>query len=98
MPPDTHVKFSVLQPGSAVATELSDVEAQPKSVAILHIDGEHWKLESLPLTTVRPYLTAEVVLQEHGDERDLHNEEGTPRARLCHTMAPLPRGVAQWRV
>ena len=74
--PRDDVQFSVLQPGSAVATELSEVEAKPKSVAILQVCGENWKLESHQLTTVRPYLTSEIVLDEHDDgERNLHNEE-----------------------
>ena len=50
---DDSLKFSVLQPGAAVATELTEVEAKKKSVGILMIKGEDWKLESLPLTTVR---------------------------------------------
>jgi hypothetical protein len=75
VPDAKDVQFSVLQPGAAVATELSEVEARPKSVAILQISGENWKLESLPLTTVRPFLTAEVVLDEYDDERNLNNEE-----------------------
>jgi hypothetical protein len=60
---------------SQVATELTEVEAKPKSVAVLTIAGENWKLDSLPLTTVRPFLAAEVVLEEHDDERNLNNEE-----------------------
>ena len=55
---DDSLKFSVLQPGAAVATELTEVEAKKKSVGILMIKGEDWKLESLPLTTVRQQAAA----------------------------------------
>ena len=56
MPDAKDVDFSVLQPGATVATELTEGESKPKSVAILAIAGENWKLDSLPLTTVsRPF-------------------------------------------
>ena len=77
LPDAKEVQFSVLHPGAAVATELSDAESKPKSVAILSINGDAWKLEPHPLTTVRPFLVKDVVLRECDEEEDrnLHNEE-----------------------
>ena len=75
VPDAKDVQFSVLQPGAAIATELSEGEAKPKHVAVLSIRGDNWKLQPHKLTTVRPFLTKEVVLQEHEEEHNLHNEE-----------------------
>jgi hypothetical protein len=47
--------FSVLQPGSTVATSLSEPESQPKQCFLLDIAGVSWRVQALPLTTVRPF-------------------------------------------
>ena len=67
-------QFTVIQPGSTVATSLVEGEAKPKHVALLSIKDDNWKMESIPLTTVRPFLLREVVLEEHAEESDLHDE------------------------
>ena len=67
-------QFTVIQPGSTVATSLVEGEAKPKHVALLSIKADNWKMESIPLTTVRPFLLREVVLAEHADEYELHDE------------------------
>ena len=68
-------QFTVIQPGSTVATSLVEGEAKPKHVALLSIKDDNWKMESIPLTTVRPFLLREVVLAEHADEYELHDEK-----------------------
>ena len=75
LPDAKDVQFSVLQPGAAIATELTENESKPKHVGVLSIRGDNWKLDSHKLTTVRPFLTREVVLQDHEEDRNLHNEE-----------------------
>ena len=67
--------FTVVQPGSTVATALVAGEAKPKHVALLSVCGESWKLEALPLTSVRPFVMREVVLEDHQHEVDMHTEE-----------------------
>lgn len=67
-------QFTVIQPGSTVATSLVEGEAKPKHVALLSIKDDNWKMESIPLTTVRPFLLREVVLADHADEYELHDE------------------------
>lgn len=49
-------EFSVLQPGSSVATALSEGESRPKHVQLLEMMGDHFRLVKLPLTTVRPFV------------------------------------------
>lgn len=81
-PPTSGANFTLLQPGATVATELADAEAAQKCVALLQICGDQWKVERLELETVRPFKLRELVLEEHGEERDLNNEEG-----LCELLA-----------
>ncbi|CCF56629.1 hypothetical protein KAFR_0B03320 [Kazachstania africana CBS 2517] len=58
-------KFDVLQPGSSVATSLSQAEAQEKSVFILEIRyGVQPKLIPIPLNTVRTFKMKTISLQE----------------------------------
>ncbi|KAK3684069.1 Metallo-dependent phosphatase-like protein [Podospora appendiculata] len=54
--------FHVMQPGSSVATSLIPGEAVTKHVAILSITGKNFEVEKIPLKTVRPFVTGEVVL------------------------------------
>lgn len=48
--------FSVVQPGSSVATALSEGEAKPKHVLILEILNDGWRSIKHPLQTVRPFI------------------------------------------
>lgn len=52
----------ILQPGSSVATSLIEGESIPKHVAILSIKNKEFKLEPIPLMTVRPFAIQSVSL------------------------------------
>ena len=54
--------FHVMQPGSSVATSLIPGEAVPKHVAVVNITGKEFTVDKLPLKTVRPFVTRELVL------------------------------------
>jgi double-strand break repair protein MRE11 len=54
--------FHVMQPGSSVATSLIPGEAVPKHVAILNITAKTFHVDKIPLKTVRPFVTDELVL------------------------------------
>ena len=62
--------FSVTQPGSSVATSLSQGEAVPKHCGILSITGTEFSLEKIRLKTVRPFIFREIVL---ADEPEMKN-------------------------
>lgn len=62
--PDTG--FDTLQPGSSVATSLSEGEAAQKHVFIMNIKGKDYSIEPIKLTTVRPFVMKEVSLQQCG--------------------------------
>ncbi len=57
---DAANEFSVLQPGSSVATALSEGESRPKHVQLLEVMGSQFRLVKLPLTTVRPFVFGQV--------------------------------------
>lgn len=54
--------FHVMQPGSSVATSLCPGEAVAKHVAILSITGKQFDVQKIPLKTVRPFVTRDLVL------------------------------------
>ena len=54
--------FSVLQPGSSVATALSEGESKKKHVFMLEMRGGKWRTVKIPLETVRPFVFDSVVL------------------------------------
>lgn len=58
------MNFHVMQPGSSVATSLMPREAVPKHVAVLSVTGRDFKVESIRLKTVRPFVMKEMVLSE----------------------------------
>lgn len=56
--------FCVIQPGSSVATSLSEGEAVPKHVAILKVQGNKYDVEKIKLKTVRPFVFETVTLSD----------------------------------
>ncbi|XP_063823774.1 double-strand break repair protein MRE11 [Ostrinia nubilalis] len=69
--------FSIVQPGSTVATSLAAGEALPKHCALLQIHKTDYILYPIPLKTVRPFIFKTVVLSEEnlGDEGVNENEK-----------------------
>lgn len=69
--------FSVIQPGSTVATSLAAGEALPKHCALLQVHKTDYILTPIALKTVRPFIFKTVVLSEEnmGDENINENEK-----------------------
>lgn len=65
--------FDVVQPGSSVATSLIKAEAVQKQVALVSITGQTFKCEPIPLKTVRPFVTDEIVLNQEPQFKKLQN-------------------------
>ncbi|KAF9083159.1 Double-strand break repair protein mre11a [Mortierella sp. AD031] len=57
--------FHVSQPGSSVATSLSEGESREKHVALLKICRGKFKLDKIRLASVRPFIIGELVLADH---------------------------------
>ncbi|KAF9107025.1 Double-strand break repair protein mre11a [Mortierella sp. AM989] len=58
--------FHVSQPGSSVATSLSEGESKEKHVAILKICKGKFDIQKVRLQSVRPFVMSDVTLSEHG--------------------------------
>lgn len=58
--------FDTLQPGSSVATSLSEGETAQKHVFLLDIKDKEYSLTPVPLQTVRPFLIRDVSLKHEG--------------------------------
>lgn len=56
--------YSILQPGSTVATALSQGESKPKHAFLLELSGRMWRTTHIPLETVRPFVFDNVELQK----------------------------------
>ncbi|KAL5478354.1 MRE11 [Sanghuangporus weigelae] len=61
-------EYYVTQPGSSVATSLADGESLEKHVALLQICGKDFRLDPIPLRTVRPFVIDEVCLVEAAED------------------------------
>jgi len=57
-------KFLVSQPGSSIATSLSEGETKDKHVGLLLIHGTEWKIKRLKLETVRQFKMQDIVLAD----------------------------------
>ena len=57
-------KFYVTQPGSSVITSLSESELDQKHVAILKVNKKNFKLDPIPLRSVRQFMMDNVVLSD----------------------------------
>ena len=49
-------KFNIVQPGSSVATALSEGESKKKHVVLLEVNGEQFRTINYPLESVRPFI------------------------------------------
>ncbi|XP_061182203.1 double-strand break repair protein MRE11-like [Saccostrea echinata] len=56
--------FFISQPGSSVATSLSEGETVKKNIGLLKIKGKNFKITKIPLETVRQFYMEDVVLSE----------------------------------
>ncbi|KAI4465769.1 double-strand break repair protein mre11 [Holotrichia oblita] len=64
----------IIQPGSSVATSLSEGEATEKHVGLLKVYKGTFKIIPLPLKSVRPFIYEDIVLCKPGtDEYDLQS-------------------------
>lgn len=76
--------FFISQPGSSVATSLSEGESLEKHIAILHIYKDQFKLEPIKLQTVRPFVFKSIKLQDYDDELEL--DEGDVKPKVCTNL------------
>jgi double-strand break repair protein MRE11 len=68
--------FRITQPGSSVATSLTEGESLTKHVGILDIRGQQFRLLPVPLMQVRSFAMGNIILSETGlDAEDLRVDD-----------------------
>lgn len=70
----TEKRYHITQPGSSVATSLSQGETTEKCVAIIHVEKTDFLIEPIPLQTVRPFVMDDMVLSEELQDAGLSSE------------------------
>lgn len=93
--------FHVMQPGSSVATSLVPGEAVQKHAAILSVTGKDFKVDKIPLKTVRPFVTQELVLSQdkrfRGLDKKKDNRQEVTR-RLMEVVEEMAKEANEdWR-
>ncbi len=82
---NTEMGFSVMQPGSSVATSLMPGEADPKHVAVLSITGKDFKVEPIRLKTVRPFVMEDLVLRDDAEFKK-HIKKSSNRTHITQFL------------
>ena len=77
--------FHVMQPGSSVVTSLMPGEEVPKKVAILSITGREFKVETIRLKTVRPFVMKDVILSDNKEAKK-YVKKGDNRADITRIL------------
>ncbi|KAK4662465.1 meiotic recombination [Podospora pseudopauciseta] len=92
--------FHVIQPGSSIATSLVEGEAVTKQVAILNITDRRFTVDKIPLKTVRPFVTREVVLAEDkrfkGLEKKQDNRQEVTKRLMTIVEEMIEQANALW--
>ena len=89
--------FSILQPGSSVATALSEGESKRKHIMVLEIMGEQWRTIKVALKTVRPFVFESVSRHARSCPKACI---GGPDAVQCsiYSCAKMPHGISTIKV
>ncbi|CAK0786238.1 hypothetical protein CVIRNUC_009451 [Coccomyxa viridis] len=86
--------FSILQPGSSVATALSEGESKRKHIMVLEILGEQWRTIKVALKTVRPFVFESIVLAK---QKGLNPDESEGITKLLEAKVKEMISSAQKR-
>lgn len=83
--------YYVSQPGSSVATSLSEGESIDKHIGILYIHKNQFKLEKIMLQTVRPFVFKSIDLINYEEELDLNDDDVVPKVKeiVCELIEEM---------
>jgi double-strand break repair protein MRE11 len=70
--PSSEGEFYISQPGSTIATALSESESVEKHIGLLEIYERDFRLSPIKLSTVRPFIMEDLVLSSLKDEIKKH--------------------------
>ena len=92
--------FHVMQPGSSVATSLVAGEAVTKQVAVVSVTGRDFTVDKIPLKTVRPFVTRDLVLATDdrfaGLETRKENRQEVTRRLMEVVEEMIEEAKAEW--
>ena len=93
--------FHVMQPGSSVATSLVPGEAVQKHVAIVTVTGRDFKVEKVPLKSVRPFVAKDIVLATDkrfkGLDKKTDNRQEVTRRIMQIVDEMVDQANAEWQ-
>ena len=81
--------FYITQPGSSIATSLSEGETVKKYVGLLHVRGKDFKLTKIPLKTVRQFYLDNIVLGDTSIDPEGHKVEEQVEAYCVEKVEAL---------
>ncbi|KAM7535724.1 hypothetical protein Aperf_G00000089358 [Anoplocephala perfoliata] len=91
-------QFYIVQPGSSVATALSEGEAITKCVGLLEIRGHEFHVTKLPLLSSRKFIFEDLVLQDELPDVDRSSPDAAAEVeKLCsaHIESAIDRAVEE---
>ena len=90
--------YHISQPGSSIATSLSPGELSPKSVAIVHVKHKDFKLEPIPLQTVRPFVMKDIFLPVEARKEgvDITDRMSATKLLRSHVESLISTASLQW--
>ncbi|EFN86093.1 Double-strand break repair protein MRE11 [Harpegnathos saltator] len=59
--------YHICQPGSSIATSLCEGESKPKHVGLLKVNKKEFKMKSIKLNSIRPFVFDNMILRDHHD-------------------------------
>jgi double-strand break repair protein MRE11 len=91
-------RYRICQPGSSVATSLCPGEAVEKQVAILSVKKRDFRMEYIPLTTVRPFVMEEIDLDKVAEEAKVPIDDKNGIADLLKSRVQqlIDRADLEW--
>lgn len=88
--------FTVCQPGSSVATSLSEGETRGKHVVILEVTGKQMRLLPVPLSSVRPFVMRDIALREATPRLDTHDARGVTAYLTAQVEQMISLAEREW--
>ncbi|KAL6877695.1 Metallo-dependent phosphatase-like protein [Trichoderma longibrachiatum] len=92
--------FHVMQPGSSVATSLVPGEAVAKHVAVVSVNSKSFKVDKIPLKTVRPFVTRDISLSHDkrfkGLDKKKDNKHEVTRLLMEIVEEMIATANAEW--
>ncbi|KAK4076938.1 uncharacterized protein Triagg1_3905 [Trichoderma aggressivum f. europaeum] len=87
--------FHVMQPGSSVATSLVPGEAVQKHVAVVSVNDKDFKVDKIPLKSVRPFVTRDISLAQEKRFKGLDKKKDNRHEVTLRLMEIVEEMIAE---